>query len=48
LNWWISVSVEYEESADISISEGIRIDIGKNLAICSGKKHTEISIKQRE
>ncbi len=45
LNWWISVSVKYEESADISISEGIRIDIGKDLAICSGKKHTEISIK---
>lgn len=36
LNWWVSVGVEYEESHEEPINDGIGIDVGiKDLAICS-------------
>lgn len=36
LNWWISVGIEYEDSQDKPINQGIGIDLGiKDLAICS-------------
>lgn len=38
LNWWISVSIEFEENQEIPTNNGIGIDIGiKDLAICSDK-----------
>ena len=39
LNWWISVGIEYSESTENPLNEGIGIDIGiKDLAICSDKR----------
>ena len=36
INWWISVGIEYENTAEIPTNEGIGIDLGiKDLAICS-------------
>lgn len=36
LNWWVSVGVEYPDSTEIQLNEGIGIDLGVNeLAICS-------------
>ena len=36
LNWWITVSIEYEGSTTLPSSDGIGIDLGiKDLAICS-------------
>ena len=36
LNWWITVSVEYEDPTSIPLNDGIGIDLGiKDLAICS-------------
>lgn len=36
LYWWISVGVEYENKNEVTISDGIGIDLGiKDLAICS-------------
>ncbi|MDE5763592.1 MAG: transposase [Ruminococcus sp.] len=36
LNWWISVGIEYEESAEQPENQGIGIDIGiKKSAVCS-------------
>ena len=36
INWWISVSIEYNDSIEIPTNEGIGIDLGiKDLAICS-------------
>lgn len=38
LNWYITVSIEYEDSAALPSNEGIGIDLGvKDLAICSDK-----------
>lgn len=35
-NWWISVGIEYEDSATLPTNDGIGIDLGlKDLAICS-------------
>ena len=36
INWWISVGIEYNDSIEIPINEGIGIDLGiHDLAICS-------------
>jgi putative transposase len=36
INWWITVGVEYEESTNLPLNDGIGIDLGiKDLAICS-------------
>ena len=36
VNWWITVGIEYEDTNEISLNEGIGIDLGiKDLAICS-------------
>lgn len=36
LNWWISAGMEFEDSTNIPLNEGIGIDLGiKDLAICS-------------
>lgn len=36
INFWISVSIEVEDSTEVPINEGIGIDLGiKDLAICS-------------
>ena len=36
LNWWISVSVNFDTSASLPLNDGIGIDLGvKDLAICS-------------
>ena len=36
INWWITVSVEYEDSVDHPFNDGVGIDLGiKDLAICS-------------
>lgn len=38
LHWWISVGVEYENSTNLPLNDGIGIDLGiKDLAICSDK-----------
>ena len=49
LNWWITVSIEYEDSAILPSSEGIGIDLGiKDLAICSdGNKIQNVNKTQR-
>ena len=39
LNWFISVGIEYEDSAEKPTNDGMGIDLGiKDLAICSDKK----------
>jgi len=39
LNWFISISIEYPDSLDTPLNEGIGIDLGiKDLAICSNGK----------
>jgi len=45
LNWWISVGIEYPDSVDIPLNEGLGIDLGiKDLAICSdGKTYGNIN-----
>lgn len=36
LNWWLTVGIEYENSTNLPVNEGIGIDLGiKDLAICS-------------
>ena len=36
INWWITVSIEYEDSTSLPFNDGIGIDLGiKDLAICS-------------
>ena len=38
INWWITVGIEYEDSASLPSNDGIGIDLGiKDLAICSDK-----------
>ena len=40
IDWYICVSVEYEDNKEIPINEGIGIDLGvKDLAICSNKQN---------
>lgn len=48
-NWWVSVSVEYEESHEEPINDGIGIDVGiKDLAICSdGHTYKNINKSKR-
>ena len=45
LNWWITVGIEQEDSANLPLNEGIGIDLGlKDLAICSdGNKYQNIN-----
>ena len=49
LNWWITVGIEYEDSATIQSNEGIGIDLGiKDLAICSdGNTYKNINKSQK-
>ena len=49
LNWYITVGIEYENSAIVSQNNGIGIDLGiKDLAICSdGNKYKNINKTQR-
>ena len=49
LNWWITVGIEYEDSATLSSNEGIGIDLGiKDLAICSDEhKYQNINKTQK-
>ena len=49
MNWWITVGIEYESSAFISLNNGIGIDLGiKNLAICSdGSTYKNINKTQK-
>ena len=48
LNWWITVGIEYEDSATLPSNEGIGIDLGiKDLAICSdGNTYKNINKSQ--
>ena len=48
LNWWITVGIEYEDSATLQSNEGIGIDLGiKDLAICSdGNTYKNINKSQ--
>lgn len=45
INWWITVSIEYEDSVTVPSNDGIGIDLGiKDLAICSdGNKYKNIN-----
>ena len=46
VNWWISVGIEYDDNIEISVNDGIGIDLGiKDLAICSDidKKYKNIN-----
>lgn len=49
LNWYITVGIEYEDSATLSSNEGIGIDLGiKDLAICSdGNTYKNINKSQK-
>ena len=49
INFWLSVSVEVEDSTEILTNEGIGIDLGiKDLAICSdGHVYRNINKNQR-
>ena len=49
LNWYITVSIEYEDSTTLSSNEGIGIDLGiKDLSICSdGNKYQNINKTQK-
>ena len=49
LNWWITVGIEYEDSATLQSNEGIGIDLGiKDLAICSdGNTYKNINKSQK-
>lgn len=39
INWWLTVGVEYRNTNNIPINEGIGIDLGiKDLAICSNRQ----------
>ena len=40
INWWITVSIEYEDTGNTPSNEGIGIDLGvKELAVCSDGYH---------
>ena len=49
LNWWLTVGMEYEDSAILPSNDGIGIDLGvKDVAICSdGDKYQNINKSQR-
>ena len=49
LNWYLTVSIEYEDSTILPFNEGIGIDLGiKDLAICSdGNKFQNINKTQK-
>ena len=49
LNWYITVGIEYEDSATLPSNEGIGIDLGiKDLAICSdGNTYKNINKSQK-
>ena len=49
INWWITVGIEYEDSASLPSNDGIGIDLGvKDLAICSDKtKYQNINKTQK-
>ncbi len=49
VNWWITVSIEYEDCKTYPSGDGIGIDLGiKDLAICSnGNKYQNINKTQR-
>ena len=49
INWWITVSIEYEDCTTLPSNEGIGIDLGiKDLAICSdGNKYQNINKTQK-
>ena len=49
VNWYLTVGVEYEDSATYPFNDGIGIDLGvKNLAICSdGNKYQNINKTQK-
>ena len=49
VNWYLTVGVEYEDSATYPSNDGIGIDLGvKNLAICSdGNKYQNINKTQK-
>lgn len=49
LNWWITVSVEYEDSDALPSNDGMGIDLGiKDLAICSdGNTYKNINKSQK-
>ena len=49
LNWWITVGIEYEDSATLPSNDGIGIDLGiKDLSICSdGSTYKNINKSQK-
>ena len=49
INWWITVGIEYEDSAYLHSNDGIGIDLGiKDLAICSDEsKYQNINKSQK-
>ena len=49
LNWYLTVGIEYEDSTDLPLNNGIGIDLGiKDLAICSdGNKYQNINKTQK-
>ena len=49
VNWWVTVGIEYEDSAVMPSNEGVGIDLGiKDLAICSdGNKYQNINKTQK-
>ena len=49
LNWWITVSIEYEDSTTLPSSDGIGIDLGiKDLVICSdGNTYKNVNKTQK-
>lgn len=49
VNWWITVGIEYEDTATTPLNEGIGIDLGiKDLAICSDEtKYQNINKTQK-
>ena len=49
VNWWVTVGIEYEDSAVMPSNEGVGIDLGiKDLAICSdGNKYQNINKTQQ-
>ena len=49
LNWYLTVGIEYEDSAIVSFNEGIGIDLGiKDLAVCSDAvKYKNINKSQK-
>ena len=49
LNWYLTVGIEYEDSTNFSLNNGIGIDLGiKDLAVCSdGNKYQNINKTQK-